>query len=1495
MSENKGLIVSNISGSERGTIHSDAALIAVTGAISIAREATNNAHRMPGTDVAFHVAGTPNDNLTVSVFGGDVVISGSLNVKGDLIAQSEVGEVDDLIVDGTLTVNESTLLKGRVDAEQDVAVTGSLVVLSDAEVQGKLEVGDDLDVAGRLTVTGSTILSGNVLMENDLEVIGTANFNDVNANDASVQFDLSIGDDLRVANTLTVTGSTILSGNVLLENDLEVQGMTTMGSLTAGDVNVLADLDVDADARIAGDLTVTGSTILSGNVLMENDLDVLGTTTLDFASISAATVQNNLDVGGDSTIAGVLTVTGSTILSGNVLMENDLNVLGTTDLALTNIEDANVLTDLDVGNDVRITGNLTVTGSTILSGNVLAENDLEVLGTTDLALTNIDDANILTDLDVGNNVRIAGDLTVTGSTILSGNVLMENDLDVLGSSELRELSVQIDASIGNDLRIAGNLTVTGSTILSGSVLMENDLEVIGSTTLSSLTADGINVLMDLDVDADVRIAGDLTVTGSTILSGNVLAENDLEVQGSLTVLTDANVQGDTTLASALVLGDLEVQQDADVKGNLYVTGTLDALSSSRLVGDVLMEGDLTVEGGLVVTGSTTLVAPLLAESDATVAGNLEVQGDVAVPNGSITVGDEFGTINVGDPNASGADVLEIRSAGVLRLSGSVQLPLDLTVTGSTSLVGGLNVEGDVFTTGSNLDLTADVMTITISGSALIRDVSPIPQGLVYADDYEDTFINESLVTKRFVNKGFVAINQYDGVVFVDSVEGDDDSALPYRIDLPFRTITAAIAASATNDTIRLRPGTYAEWGLVLPNDRTLEGDGSFDNVFVGSLAATSNVLTIGKNVTLQNISFFMPSAGHTSIVYAAGEVSTDRSSIYRVNFIGDGTNGTGVGFIKSGSGGRLIGSDVNCSTAGYSRIGIVSSGVMTLDNLRFATTVPADPNVNIIGGLFEAQNNGRLQISGLNCGSPNIQYVVRSSTTNANQAPIIVMFNTNCVNAANFAYIGCDGTFLGVYGGKINTTGLDFVFDAGLDGVNDFGTTTTLQITAAHQSKNSFPFAALASEFGLSYFQERTTNAEAGYISVGTDNVVGFGEFGSAFYAGRGRPYNAGSFFYTTDGTASASSDGGNLTDVTTAASSRDGSTFGFQGTTAGHSILFTTPRQELGGGRLRYFGIVSKQVTGSTGGSYVFEIKTGANEWTPVRVEAVSVERNYRYANNVFLRSGSEENIIFGIDADTAWPEQTIGGITGRWARVRIATNLTTGPTFQQWKLVPSNANFSSEGYRNAFGLAKWKKSLTIAGSVFSEIGSVTDATLGLGTGGVTWSHPLRDSSLSSTSLALGSQIVIPNGLCTAFPINVRVYYFPIRTGGGTTSTVTASAIGRLRAIPLQASNIEVADPAGGITTVNRLVSNTELLDSKSGTSYSANLTEIGETVNNAGRELRSMMFGPFNIDAYYEGDALFFIFDITNLGTLASGAQTFYLAGIDVEGIAFSDGRPV
>jgi hypothetical protein len=434
----------------------------------------------------------------------------------------------------------------------------------------------------------------------------------------------------------------------------------------------------------------------------------------------------------------------------------------------------------------------------------------------------------------------------------------------------------------------------------------------------------------------------------------------------------------------------------------------------------------------------------------------------------------------------------------------------------------------------------------------------------------------------------------------------------------------------------------------------------------------------------------------------------------------------------------------------------------------------------------------------------------------------------------------------------------------------------------------------LGSDLSLSFFSERTTQLEGAIVNIGADFTVGGPEIGSNSYMGRGRPVVNGTFVLTTDGTASPSSNGANFVNVSSQAASITGSTFTFQGTSSGHTILFTSARREEDLEYIRWYGLQISQTVAAAGGEFVFEIQTAANTWEPIRVQSIEKNLGYRYANFVFRRANSLENIAFGVDAFTTWPATTINGIPGRWCRIRITSAPTTLPVFEQFRILNSHTFFSKDGYRNTYGLSKWKQSITVAGSVFSEDGSVGDTSIVVGTGAGTWTQPLRDSNITSTAVALGSQIAIPGGICTAFPLFITLYYIPYRTTNGT-STVTAVMTGTLSAIPMQVSGIQVADPTGGITPVPRAVGNTETLIDKAGTNFTNNLTEIGETITGtSGRDVRSVNFGPFFIDDYYEGDLLFFRFGINTFGTLNAGAAAFKMVGMDIEGIGFSDGRP-
>jgi hypothetical protein len=151
----------------------------------------------------------------------------------------------------------------------------------------------------------------------------------------------------------------------------------------------------------------------------------------------------------------------------------------------------------------------------------------------------------------------------------------------------------------------------------------------------------------------------------------------------------------------------------------------------------------------------------------------------------------------------------------------------------------------------------------------------------------------------------------------------------------------------------------------------------------------------------------------------------------------------------------------------------------------------------------------------------------------------------------------------------------------------------------------------------------------------------------------------------------------------------------------------------------------------------------------------------------------------------------------------------------------------------------------------------------------------------LNTTGDAIYTQLVLPDGLCTAFPLKITMVY----TVEGTDPTTTAPT-GTVSILPVQVQGVNVADPTGGLVPTARTLANTELLTAKVGqTDGPTALTVTASTDNKA----LSTDFGDFDINGYYEGDLVFIRFELTDDGT---PNQDLTVWTIILEGVAFSDG---
>ena len=724
-------------------------------------------------------------------------------------------------------------------------------------------------------------------------------------------------------------------------------------------------------------------------------------------------------------------------------------------------------------------------------------------------------------------------------------------------------------------------------------------------------------------------------------------------------------------------------------------------------------------------------------------------------------------------------------------------------------------------------------------------------------------------------------------LWVDAVNGVDGTAVPGSMATPgqFLTIGAALTASTSGDVVIVRPGTYAEEGLTVPTGVAIRGEGGWQTTFIGfSSGRTANTLTLTDETTIQGLTFYVSaSASFASVAYSGGG-GTNTAGMYEIRFLGDGATGVGIGIDKTGPG-KIIGAEIRFDLGGVGVGMQTSSGAIALEGIHYP------PGAGTFNTGAQCTGTGRLQLADFNLGNPNITDAIEVSTGT------VLIYGAN-IFGANAVHMTADGAFVGIYGGKIETTALDFLLDPGVTWTN----ATTVQVTAAHQAKYSFPPSGIAVDFELSFLQESNATDESQFAVYGGGASFGFPEHGAFLHTGRGRSYVQGMQVITTDNTAGAGADGGNLTDVTTAASTRVGSTFTFQGTpatSAGASIAFTTLRVDVASVALQFWGILLHQATAGVGGTYIVEVRTAVNTWVPVGYQSVNEATDVRYGADLFLRAGTKEDLrlgVYGGDPDpllpdgTAWPATALGAFgTGRWARIRVVTAVTTLPAFERLAIAPSHTQFNAEGESVAHGLALWRKTLSTGGNVFGESGGVVNASIAIGSGGLPtgWNHIAPNAKLNQNGDAIYFQFALQDGLCTAYPVRIKVVY---SLEGGQPVTTAPSCI--LSFLPVEVTGAQVADPAGGVASVPRALANTDSLTANAAQSDTENLdggATLPATLDNFAHEQE---FGPFDITGFYEDDLCYIRFELDADGTPNQDVTVWALI---ISAVAFSDGAPL
>jgi hypothetical protein len=775
--------------------------------------------------------------------------------------------------------------------------------------------------------------------------------------------------------------------------------------------------------------------------------------------------------------------------------------------------------------------------------------------------------------------------------------------------------------------------------------------------------------------------------------------------------------------------------------------------------------------------------------------------------------------------------------------------------------------------------------------------------------------------------------------YVDSVNGNDGTGAVGRYDLPYLTISAAIAAAVSGQAVIVRPGTYAESGINIgAGIRLLSEAGWAVTSITGALATGTRVTLSGNGASIEGFKITVPIDNAYAIENTMGAGSV--GSIFFCTFVGQaGSIGYGIG--QTGLG-KTISFELRFSSSQAAAFIRVVQGVM-------ATQGNHIPGGTTLGAVWLVEG-GRFQGLDLNCGSPGATDALQQS------AGVVRIFTTNWFNVTNAIHFTGNSVDCSIQNGEFDTITLAVLVDPLLT-----LTGAIIRITANHQPLYSFPPAALGADFAVSTFQRGSTTLDPSYDIFGVPLTVGFPELGQEVRLGQGGPYNSGQIIFRADSATPSigtSNDGLNFVDITTDASSKSGSSFGFTSGIIGDVIYLGSARKDNTGTPLKHFGSRLRQITrsipvntsvttdfttadttidvGSTTGfptsgnlsinkdqisytgttatsftgvtginvdhyvgervlinskNYTFEIWDGVN-WVAIKTLSTSVDEGFVYSDQLFNRDASLEDIRYGVDDSTTWVVSTVNGVSSYWSRVVITQAPETVPVFEQLKLHPSSSLVSAKGVISSIGLGQFRTQLGAGGNIFGESGGVTAGAEQIGTGATPtgWTHNAPNSLLNSSGDAIYATFTIPDGINTAFPITLKVNYVYDATQDTDWATCTVSIY------PAESTSIKIADFAGGKTPINRQFNETSRLSSHvAQTVGPINLEPEGFGVFAPSPSVASMQlsnsFEGFDISEYYPGDNLY----VRVAMPAASGTTDIYISSIAVEGVKWTRGATI
>lgn len=1020
---------------------------------------------------------------------------------------------------------------------------------------------------------------------------------------------------------------------------------------------------------------------------------------------------------------------------------------------------------------------------------------------------------------------LTGANTFTGANIFAGGI----------SGSLQSLSDGTPYIIGG----AGITAVTGA---NGSITLQLDNPIPGESdatylvigTTSSLTnersisiGNGLS-FTDNGANGSYEIFIDTTIVPNLTGTNNFTGQNTIgNLTGSITKVPgggDYLRAGDNITLATGSDGSVEISSETPIRQEQFIVFS----STSSLPNALILNPGIGLDESQVGSDLTYFVDPSVIPY---LTGNNNFSGNNQFTSGlsgslqNLTTGESYlvagNGINVLTGSNGQITISSIpTAAGADGNASYVVIGTTSSLPNERALVG-TSGEIDIIDGGANGNVQLSLATLPTTGSSFGEQLGIDDHGRIVTRSPARVHIKDQLGNKTV-----------------------------------YSTISDALSAALEGEIVVVGPGTWSE-NLTIPEDVCVVSEcGSEKTIIEGVSSASGTRISLGTRSSLTGFTVQLPNNSDSGII--CGQ-ATGTNMIEDIKFVG-GSSTSPNALRKTGSS-TLIAKNVKFSGQSANSAICIEAGRLCMHEFFFENGT-VDSVFKIIGGSLEMDSTK------VATGTVASVFLIEGNGK-------IISNNLYSGAASVFAIFDNDEYIFCLKNGNIENATSFLEFDLGLlndDAFLDISDTTT------SNSLILAPNGYFDSDRITVDINDSSSNKQR--KSFLKDVEIGRCYARSSIAVGNGLPQANQITVFTTDSSANIFSDGGNFLDVSAQAID-DGTTFSFQGSAAGHSILFCSNLEDSNG-KKKHWGIVHELASAATGGVFAIDVWSGGL-WLPIQSMSAQIENVHNYGTNHLLRANNEEIIVFESgQIENFGAQKTINGVSGVWCRIRIQSAPATVPSFKKLAITQSSFSVGKEGRRVNFGLSKFTHSVFVHSNIWGEQGSVTNRRTFVGNGGSpgqSWNHQMKNCFLNSLADALNFQVMIPKGVSTAHPIFVKMIYENVTAGGGNTTTPVI----RTSVLPIEISGVQTAENNSNIEPSARTQANTETKQAKAASSIVRNLN------NRELNKFHQISTGGFSIENYQSGDLLFCR---VAFNTRGAPAVSINIIGLEIEFTKWTDG---